>query len=152
MIEAIIFDWGRTLFDSDGKIEFPESEDILKYCKEKGYRLGLVSLTSMYSNAGLAERKNQIDDSVLRKYFEFALVTDTDKDVLFEQAVRRFDLPYENILVVDDRTARGIKWANQKGCQSVWMQKGKFADELPNAETGQPTHTIHNLSELLKII
>ena len=78
--KAIIFDWGRTLYDSETKKEFLEAEDILALCKERGYRLALVSLVTIHANATLDERKNQIANSPLRKYFEIVAITDTDKD------------------------------------------------------------------------
>lgn len=153
-IKAIIFDWARTLYDRDQGGEFSKADDVLQYCQQKNYRLALVSLLTQKNSPGatLEMRRIEIENSPLRKYFEIVRVTDTDKDALFEQVVKHFGLPYEDILVVDDRTVRGIKWANQKGCQSVWIKKGRFANELPSAETGQPTYTIHKLNELPVIL
>jgi len=34
-IKAIIFDWGRTLFDSEKKTLYPETEEILNYLSKK---------------------------------------------------------------------------------------------------------------------
>src|SRR3989344_2737311 len=64
-IKAIIFDWGRTLFDSETKKEFPEAEIVLTYCQERNLRLALVSLVTIHANAGLEERKGQIETSPL---------------------------------------------------------------------------------------
>ena len=38
-IKAIIFDWGRTLYDVDTEKEIFDSEDVLLYCKQKGYKI-----------------------------------------------------------------------------------------------------------------
>ncbi len=151
-IKAIIFDWGRTLFDSETKKEFPEAEKVLASCKERGYRLALVSLTSIHSNATLEERKRQIENSPLRKYFEAVAVTDTDKDKSFDEIVQKLNLPREEILIVDDRTVRGIRYGNLRNHPTVWLQKGKFANELPNKKTRNPTYTIHSLPELPEIL
>ncbi|MBI2476373.1 MAG: HAD family hydrolase [Candidatus Taylorbacteria bacterium] len=151
-VKAIIFDWGRTLFDSETKKEFSEAEKILALCKGRGYRLAVGSLTSIHSNATLEERKKQIEDFPLRKYFEIVAVTDTDKDKSFDEIVQKFNLPREEILIVDDRTVRGIQYGNLRNHPTVWLQKGKFANELPNEETKSPTFIIHSLEELLDII
>lgn len=151
-VKAIIFDWGRTLFDSDAKKEFPEAEQVLLGCKEKNLRLALVSLVSNNSNANLEERTAQIEDSHLRQFFETALVIEGDKDKILEQTVAGLGLPREEILIVDDRTIRGIKYGSKHGHPTVWLQKGRFAQELPDEDTGTPTYTINSLSELLNII
>jgi len=150
--KAIIFDWGRTLYDSETKKEFLEAEDILALCKERGYRLALVSLVTIHANATLDERKNQIANSPLRKYFEIVAITDTDKDKSFDGIVRQLNLSREEILIIDDRTVRGIRYGNLKNHPTVWLQQGKFANELPNEKTGRPTFTIRSLEELVNII
>ena len=43
-IKAIIFDFGRTLFDSANKEVFPDADGVLSYCQGKGYRMAVVSL------------------------------------------------------------------------------------------------------------
>jgi FMN phosphatase YigB (HAD superfamily) len=151
-IKAIIFDWGRTLYSSEDKNELPESEAVLRHCASRGYRLALASLVSPLANATLAERTAQIEHSPLRRYFEVALVTDTDKDEVFDQIVEKLGLPREQILIVDDRTIRGIRYGNRHGHPTVWVRQGKFADELPNEETGQPTYTVSSLGEITSLI
>jgi FMN phosphatase YigB (HAD superfamily) len=151
-VKAIIFDWGRTLYDSEEKREFEESEEVLKYCKSKDYKLGLVSLVTENSNATLEERLLQIEGSPLRKYFEITLAADNDKDRLFDQVVETLKFPRSQILIVDDRVVRGTNYANRMGHPSVWLQLGKFATERPNEQTGNPTHTIQSLRELMQYI
>lgn len=152
MIRAVIFDWGRTLFDSEMKREFPESEDVLEFCRSQGLKLGLASLVTAVANATLVERKTQIESSPLRKYFEIALVTDADKDAIFKEIMAYFNLPPHEVAIVDDRTIRGIAWGNRNGCTTIWLRKGKFSEELPDEGTGQPTHSIHELAELKDIL
>jgi len=152
MTKAVIFDWGRTLYDSERKCEFVEAEEILKLCQARGLRLAVVSLVSAVSNATLEERRGQVERSPLRQYFEVALVTDTDKDALYDQVVEHLALPRQEILIVDDRVIRGIKYGNAHGHPTVWIKRGKFSTELPDAETGEPTYTITELTELKTIL
>lgn len=60
MIKAIIFDWGGTLVDEDTLVEFPEAEEVLNYCKVKGYQMAAASLTS-----DLKRRLRQFEQSSL---------------------------------------------------------------------------------------
>ncbi|MBI4054421.1 MAG: HAD hydrolase-like protein [Candidatus Doudnabacteria bacterium] len=150
--KAVIFDWGRTLFDSEAKSEFPEAKEVLEHCAGKGYKMAVVSLVTQHANSTLKERKRQIAESPLKKFFEIALVTDTDKDALFEQVVKELGLPREEIMIVDDRTVRGIRYGTRRGHPTVWLQKGKFSGELPDAETGRPDYVISELKELLGIL
>jgi len=156
LIKAVIFDWGWTLFSHELGAEFPEAEEALQHCASKGYRLALVSLvTKRYTpDTPRLTRSKQIEESPLRKYFEFVLVTDDEsgKDTALEEAVGRLGIPRSEILIVDDRTIRGIKYGNQHGHPTIWLQRGKFAQELPNEDTGQPTHIIHELKELILIL
>jgi len=71
---------------------------------------------------------------------------------LFDEIVEKLNLPRRQILIVDDRTIRGIKYGSRQGHPTVWFQNGKFANELPDDTTGSPTFTIHSLTELLKIL
>lgn len=152
MIKLVIFDFGRTLFDSGAKQIFPESENVLTYCKDKGYRIACVSLVSALANATLQERKDQIQNSGLAYLFEKIVVTDGDKDKSFEETIKYFGIDNSEVCIVDDRTIRGIRFGNKNGCQTVWFQNGKFADELPNEDTGKPTYIIHSLNELKGIL
>ena len=152
MIKVVIFDWGRTLFNSETKQEFLESEDILKFCKSHGLRLALISLVSANANATLEERNAQIESSPLRAYFEIIRTTDTDKDALCVEVVKYFGVAPFELAIIDDRTIRGIAWGNRYGCTTVWLRKGRFSEELPSEATGQPTYTITDLLELKKIL
>jgi|SRR3989338_7187250 len=152
MDKAIIFDWGRTLYDSETKREFPDAEKVLAHCIERGYRLAVVSLVSAQANSTLDERVAVIEKSSLRKYFEIALVTDKNKDEILDSVVAHFGLPLDSVYIVDDRIIRGIKYGNAHGHPTIWFQNGKFANELPDGTTGHPMHTIESLAELLKLL
>lgn len=133
-------------------MEFPEAQEVLEHCKARGYRIACASLVGIHANASLQERKQQIETSPLRYFFELMLVTDKDKDAIFDEIVSELGFPRREILIVDDRIIRGIRYGNLRGHPTVWLQKGKFANELPNEETKMPTHTIRSLEELKKLI
>jgi len=58
----------------------------------------------------------------------------------------------ENTHVVGDRTVREIKIGNALGCKTYWIQKGDYANETPNTETGKPTMIINSIEDLLDIL
>lgn len=147
-IKAVIFDWGRTLWDHETEDLMEGAREVLDYCA-KEYILGLVSLTTRES---VEERKQKIRHLDLQKYFFSMELVSDNKDAAYGRAVNRLGGPYHKIAIIDDRTARGIKWGNEHGCVTIWLSKGKFAHELPSEETGQPTYTIHELKELLKFL
>lgn len=155
-IKAIIWDWARTLYDVDNtNREFPEAQEILDYCQKKNYRQTLISLViKTESNPGvtLESRHLMIDNSPLQNSFEKILITDAGKDASFDEMVKYLGLSREQILIIDDRTIRGIQYANKNGHPSVWLRQGKYANELPNEETGQPTYTVKSLKEIKNII
>ena len=146
MIEAIIFDWVGTLYQFGGKGLYPYSESVLKKLHSK-YKLAVVS-KAVPDIVNL--RLKQINE--IKKYFDFIIV-DTDKTPeQFKECMRKLNVEPKNILVVDDRAFKGIKIGNQLGCQTYWIRNGKYSDELPNVETGQPTKIINSVEDLLTII
>lgn len=152
-IKAIIFDWGRTLYDVDTKKEISDSEDVLLYCKQKGYKMCVASLARPLTGDSVEERRKQIENSSLGKYLNMLEVSDTkEKDEMLDSLVKKLNVLKEEILFVDDRIVKSIKYGNKNGHPTAWLQTGPFADELPNSETGIPTFTIETLSELKNLI
>lgn len=147
-IKAVIIDYGRTLHDHEVGDFFPETEDVLKTLHGK-YQLALVSITSPDD---VPQRIAKLQKFDLAKYFESIEVVSEKKEEALERAVHRLGVPHEQVAIVDDRAHGSIAWGNQHGCMTIWIQKGKFAQELPNEETGQPTYTIHELKELTPIL
>jgi len=150
-IKAIIFDWGRTLFDVDINKEYSDAEKILFYCKQKGYKLAIASLAR--ANTTIEARRSQIEISSFFKYIDLVEVSDSkEKDEMFNKITQKLNILKEEILLVDDRVMKSIKYGNKNGHPTVWFQNGLFANELPNEDTGNPTFVIHSLLELKDII
>lgn len=147
-IKAIIFDWGRTIYDTENHHLFPAVKSILEYLHTK-YKLALVSLVK---TGTIDERWQIIETNDLKKYLASILFTETDKDTLYHETLKTLNLRGSEVCVVDDRTIRGVAWGNKHGAMTIWLKKGKFANELANAETGAPTYIIHELNELLTIL
>lgn len=147
MIKAIIFDWGRTIYDKENEKLFLETKKVLQYCFEK-YDLALVSLAI---DDDIEGRFSKIDEYDIRKYFKFMLFHASDKNSLFRNAIGNLNLKPQEILVVDDMMRR-LAFPISLACQTIWIQKGKFMKEAPNEQTGKPTHIVGSLEEILEII
>jgi len=149
-IKGVIFDYGRTLHEDESNQFLDNAKDVIQYLSKK-YKLAIVSITWLET---MEKRWKQIRDADLEKYFvSIELVpTPEEKERAFNDAIKKFGCSFHEVAIVDDRTVRGIKWGNQKGCVTIWLQKGKFSQELPNEETGQPSFIIKELNELKKYL
>ncbi|MDE1846626.1 MAG: HAD family hydrolase [Candidatus Micrarchaeota archaeon] len=144
--KAIIFDWGRTLYDKENGRLFPETKEVVESCAKK-YELAIVSLSV---DGDIEDRFEKLKNYDLRKSFRFALFHPSDKDTLFRNAIGNLDLEAREVMIVDDRIKR-LRWGIENGCQTIWIRKGKYAGELPNGE-GNPTYTVDSLREILRIV
>ncbi len=150
-IEALIFDYGRTLYDPGNITLFPDAGATIAALASK-YRLAIVSLVSGDDHEErTAARIAMLQHHQLDTYFSAILFGPANKERLYQQTLERLSLPASQVAIVDDRMIRGIAWGNKQGATTVWFRNGKFRDELPTVETGQPTYTIHHLTELLDI-
>ncbi len=149
---AIIFDWGRTLYDSDHAALFPEAARVVEQLSAR-YALAIVALITRGDYAAsVEERRAILRASDLERHFSALLFAPADKDSLYPLALRRLCLSPEEVAIVDDRVIRGVRWGNRAGATTIWLRRGKFARESPDEETGTPTHTIADLGQLLEIL
>lgn len=130
-IKAIIFDWGRTLYDPENKVLYPDVKCILEILA-KYYKLGIISLAS---DGKIERRLNLIKTFGLAELFSVIKIAKEDKDSLYEQAFSELKVLPKETMIVDDRVIRGIRYGNSKGAITVWIQQGLFASELPNQIT-----------------
>ena len=114
----------------------------------KKYTLALVSLAKIDSPQ---VRRKTIEESGIAEYFQIILVGGEDKNQMYEQVFSELNVTPQKIALVDDRTVKGIAWGNKKGAVTIWLKNGKFSEELPDEQTGQPTHTVTTIAELEKI-
>ncbi len=147
-IKAVIFDYGRTLYDRENGKFFPEAKSVLDYLSRK-YVLAIVSIAK---EDPAEERVAALKKAGLYEYFSSLMFHESDKGPLFEDTLKKLNVKPDEIAVVDDRVKRGIAWGNNNGAITIWLRRGKFADELPDAETGKPTYVIGNLIEIKNLL
>lgn len=147
MIKAIIFDWGRTLYDSEAGTLFPDIHALLSALSRR-YTLAIVSLVTGDYAARVAERREILRRADLDRFFSLLLFVPTNKDAAYAEALAALDIQAGEVAIVDDRARRGIAWGNRHGATTIWLRRGRFADELPDAEAGEPDHTVAEIGEL----
>jgi len=138
MIRAIIFDWGRTLYDSEHAALFPAVPALLAALSQR-YTLAIVSLVSGDYAPRVAARRAAIAEADIERFFEVIAFVPDDKEGAYRDVLAQLALSPNEVAVVDDPMRRGISWGNAHGATTIWLQRGRFADELPDAVTGQPT-------------
>ena len=148
-VQHIIFDWGRTIYDPETEALFAGVKEMLPKLAEK-YTLYIVSLATKGEDE-IKKGRKMIKDLGVEGYFEDIFFAHEDKDALYEGLVAKRGLNLVETAVVDDRVIRGIAWGNRNGATTVWFQNGKFGEELPNTETGDPTHLITEFIQLKNI-
>ena len=146
-ISTIIFDWGRTLHDPVTDMLFPGVKELIPELSKK-YTLAVVSLAKSDTPE---ERRKIIEKSGIAGHFQTILVGGEDKDEMYERVLLELNISPHKVIVVDDRTVKGVAWGNRKGAQTIWFKNGKFSEELPDEQTGEPTYTVSTISELKKI-
>jgi len=146
-IRGFIFDFNRTLYDPEKNELIAGVLEILKKLFDSGYKLCLLS-----KKANL-DRRRQISQLGLDKYFIDILVTDGDKNESdFQVCVDLMSLRPEQIAVVGDRVNREIKIGNRLGMKTFWFKVGKFSNELPENKDNEPDYTIFKLDEIADFI
>jgi FMN phosphatase YigB (HAD superfamily) len=149
-IKTVIFDWGRTLWDPDQGDFFPGAEELLNNFSTR-YQLILVPLASK-GEEEIVRRRQILADRGFEKYFAEIVFVPSEKDEAYASVFRKYNFVPNEVVIVDDRMIRGIAWGNRVGAHTVWFQNGKFKDELPDKETGDPTHTITCLLDLKELL
>ncbi len=145
-MKAIMFDWIGTLYERNIGL-FPYSERVLSQLKTR-YKLGLVSL----AKSGISVRKAELEQSGIMHMFDSVIIDTSKTQDHYLRCMEQMGTTPETTAIVDDRTQRGIKIGNQLGCQTFWIQKGEYANETPNEETGEPTFRIDSIEDLVKML
>src|SRR3989338_34903 len=145
MIKAIIFDYYRTLYNPEEKEVSKETFQLLQRLKEKGLRLALISKKEQ-------GREKEIKVSPFFSFFSFVCFCEEKKVTDLETACRVLKVSKEEAIVVGDREKKEITVGNQAGIKTVWLKKGKFAEEVPTKDTDTPTYVITQLNEVEKVI
>lgn len=150
MIEAVIFDYNRTLVQGE---EFPpkfypDTLSVLGILKQRGIKMAVVSV-----GADPTRRLTEFENLRLRELGIgiFKVVGPDDRKDL-QPVLEELQIKATSCIVVGDRIKKEIVEGNKMGAITVWLQQGKFANEKPETFEEEPNYTIKALSELIPII
>lgn len=142
-MKILIFDFYRTLYNPEKEGLEKSSKKVLKTLLKSGFELCLVSQGK--------EREDLIKKLNLEKYFSKILLSSEKSLEDFKKLVTG-EVEKKASFVVGDRVKKEIKFGNLLELKTVWLKKGKFADERPSDPTEEPDFVIEELEEVLKII
>ncbi len=144
-MKAIIFDYNRTLNDPDNNPEttiLPEALETIRTLRARGYRI-FVYAKGDEGRLDLLEKAGLFDD--------VCIVAEKSLESMRAFA-QKHDLTKPDFYVVGDRVVKEIAYGNALGAITVWLKKGKFADEAPTSREQQPGYIITKIDELENMI
>lgn len=144
MVNLVIFDWKRTLYDPDRKNLVEGAVDLLESIKSKNIPMILIG-------KGGEDMQQEVDRLEVRKYFKYIIFAEGEKDPQVFKDYISEDEPKDTILI-GDRVRSELAIGNGLGVTTIWVKQGKFATELPENRNQEPAYTVDNLAECLNII
>lgn len=143
MIETIIFDWKRTLYDPDTQSLMTGAIDLLSYLQKKKLSLVLIG-------KGGEEMYQEVDRLKVKEYFSQVVFKEGVKDPSLYQEFMTTD-PQETVFI-GDRVRSELSVGNKLKAVTIWLKLGKFAEEGPENESQKPTYTVTTLSEVKNLL
>lgn len=123
---------------------FPYTTEILRYLKDKGYRLHLLT------NGFEKIQRYKLQNSNLGEYFEEIITSEVSNSLkpnkeIFEYALRKCNGCTEECIMIGDNLDADIKGAMNAGLDTV------FVNHLGIETDIRPTYTVYHLRELEQI-
>ncbi len=134
----------RRLFPLCSKL-FPETVEVLKTLRQRGYRIGIIT------NGSALMQNRKLDVTGLRPYLDLALVSEDEgihkpNPALFTRLAERLCVAPENCVFVGDHPQNDVRGARDAGMQAVYLNSRQL-DEHPD---GVPE--IARLGDLLQYV
>lgn len=149
-LEAIkYFGLLKTPWHKEDEILYSNSEEILEYLYNQGYKIGIIANQSL----GTAKR---LEEWGLLKYINVIaasaeLGVAKPNRAIFNKALEMAECAAQDAVMIGDRLDNDISPAKKLGMKTIWVKQG-FAiyQNLQLAEC-QPDYIVDNLSELREI-
>jgi 2-phospho-L-lactate transferase/gluconeogenesis factor (CofD/UPF0052 family)/FMN phosphatase YigB (HAD superfamily) len=121
---------------------YPDTLNTLRELREAGYKLFLVTL------GRTVRQKNKLDRLGMAHMFDKVINEGPPShDYWFAELLKEYRLAPEEVACVGDRTHDEIRSGNRLGCVTVWMRRGRYAEDEPS-EGDRPDHQIRFLAQL----
>jgi FMN phosphatase YigB (HAD superfamily) len=143
MIYTIIFDWKRTLYDPENASLADGSIEVLDFILSQNIPIFLIG-------KGQQEMYDEVTRLGVSKYFQDIVFVKESKDPKhFLKYVNLYNP--KNTIVIGDRIKSEIKIGNSVGANTVWIKKGKFANEEAESDEEKPDYIISDLLEIINL-
>lgn len=140
MIDCVIFDWKRTLYDPDKKTLIDEALRLLEFINSCKIRMILIG-------KGGNDMLKEVKRLNVKKFFQDIVFAKGEKDPqVFAKYVSG------KTWVIGDRVRSEIEMGNRLGLTTIWIKQGKFASEQPENKFQQPIYTVSSLLNCLRLI
>lgn len=149
MIEAVIFDYNRTLVSGDEVPPqfFPDTPGVLANLKDRGIKMAVVSVSDEPD-----ARRQEFELLQLESFISYFMIVGKNERKNLQPILDWLHVAAEACVVVGDRVKKEIAEGNMLGATTVWFQNGKFASEEPTNEIEIPDYVILTLSQLIQVI
>lgn len=144
MINLVIFDWKRTLYDPDRKNLIEGALDLLEFIKSKNIPMILIG-------KGGEDMYSEVDRLKVREYFKEIIFAEGEKNPkVFASYISKEDP--QKTLFIGDRVRSELSIGKKLGVTTIWIKQGKFATELPENSNQESDYTVSSLTECLNVI
>ncbi len=149
-LEAVFFDFGRTLYDPVEKGLFPNTVDVLENIRSRGLAIGLVSI-ALTDNT--EERVADLERLGIKHFFDEVQVIPRSNPVKdFRLIARKLNVETADSMVVGDNLKRDIAPGNEVGAFTVWTKERLLGNFMPETTLQIPNETINHLREMLPLL
>jgi len=140
----VIFDWKRTLYNPDSKKLIKGAKSLLKSLKAKNIPVILVG-------KGKEEMQDEVARLEIDAFFKKIIFVENDKNVDIYKPLMSIEKSRQ-IFFVGDRVRSELEIGNRLGAKTIWIKRGKFAEELPQNKFQNPDFIITSLQECLELL
>ncbi len=144
MIEAVIFDYGRTLYDPVAGRLFPEADKVLNNLVNRQIRLGLVTIA-----VDTQLRRQELTRFGIEELFSSIDVVDLRKRKDFTVTLEALKTNPQQCVVIGDSLKREITEGNRIGAVTIWTRQRLFSSRQPRNDLERPKAVIDSLGELI---
>lgn len=148
--EAIkFFGLQKTPWHPEDEVPYPDAEPVLRYLRQKGFKLGIIANQS----PGTAQRLESwgllrhID--VVAASAELGVAKPDPK--IFLQAFQMAGCRAQEAVMVGDRLDNDIEPAKKLGMKAIWVKQGPSACQCPKDSDCTPDFTVEKLTGLRQL-
>ncbi|MBI5930021.1 MAG: HAD family hydrolase [Chloroflexi bacterium] len=126
---------------------FDDALPVLEAFRQRGYQLGIIT------NGSTAMQTGKLEATGLLKLVDVALISEQvglhkPDPLIFQQAAEKLAISPEQCIFVGDHPVRDVMGAHRVGMTAIWrVAHLAWPDDLAI----KPHHTIHQLSDLLRL-